>query len=100
MSHEENVFRIPIFYLVHVIFLGKLLRGLGSPKMGMIYINAGGLRVFCETSIFPLPPFVWSGLYDWVLRFINVSSFPTPVYPKAQRRVKDSWERLLVLERT
>lgn len=85
---------------MHVIFLGRLLRGLGSPKMGMIYINAGGLTVFCKTSIFPLPPFVWLVLYNLVLHFINVSSFVTPVYPKAQRRVKDSWKRLLVLERT
>lgn len=49
MSHKENVFRIPVFYWMHVIFLGKIAKGTWKSKKGkIISINAGDVIVFCK----------------------------------------------------
>lgn len=70
MSHKENVFRIPVFYWMHVIFVGKIAKGTWKSKKGkIISINAGDVIVFCKMIIFP------PGL-------VNFVQFGTAVYKR------------------
>jgi len=32
--HKENVFRVPVFYSMHVIFLGRVAKGTWKSKTG------------------------------------------------------------------
>lgn len=53
VSHKENVFRIPVFYSMHVLFFSKVAKGTWSPKLEITHVNAGVPTVFCKTVIFP-----------------------------------------------
>lgn len=74
MSHKENVFRIPVFYLMHVIFLGTTAKGAWQSK------KENNLMVILEGFVKPLSVQPGATLY-------NVLSFLTFTEPKAQRRV-------------
>lgn len=76
----------------------ELLRGLGSPKLETTYINKLVVGYFVkQPSSCPRPRLVT--FVQFGTTFYKCVGL-TPVYPQAQRRVRDVRKHLLVLERT